>query len=346
MSQLMASSQPPPSANPRTAAINGRPTAHRRSQAPKRPPSRSEADDCGASSRMSAPAAKARLPEPVITTARVSPSASSDSSAEARASSRSKLRALSASRRSIVTRATPSSCCSGSRGRRRGSRGRRRARARGRRGADASTAESRCAGALVTDDPRLRSRQYPRVGKPRRSISGASRSADGRRVRRDGFGRTIEVRERLVDDRGTLAQDLMPAIRRHQQPPVVQLPGEAPGLVDRHERVSIAADHQGRRRDRVQLVRLEQRLRWRRHGRWPGAADARHPGPARDRAAGRAGLPRWDRRARSGPGRAAGGRRWSAAPGPRRRRRRPGCGSVPVGEWRSRAPSTRPSRSP
>ena len=64
MSQVIASSQPPPRAKPRTAAISGRPTAARRSQASNRPPSRSEADVCGASSRMSAPAAKARLPAP------------------------------------------------------------------------------------------------------------------------------------------------------------------------------------------------------------------------------------------------------------------------------------------
>ena len=38
MSQVIASSQPPPRANPRTAAMSGRPTAASRSQASNRPP--------------------------------------------------------------------------------------------------------------------------------------------------------------------------------------------------------------------------------------------------------------------------------------------------------------------
>ena len=46
MSQVIASSQPPPSANPRTAAISGRPIAAIRSQASNRPPVASDAAIC------------------------------------------------------------------------------------------------------------------------------------------------------------------------------------------------------------------------------------------------------------------------------------------------------------
>src|SRR4051794_7075881 len=62
---------------------------------------------------MSAPAAKARVPDPVITTARQAPFVSSARKASTRSSRRSKLSALSASGRLRVTSATPGSVVAG-----------------------------------------------------------------------------------------------------------------------------------------------------------------------------------------------------------------------------------------
>ena len=104
----MASSQPPPRAKPRTAATTGVRTAAIRSQTAKRSSTRRVTGVWRASSRMSAPAANARSPDPVTTIARQDRSASRTASASASSSSRSKLRALRTSGRSSVTRATPS----------------------------------------------------------------------------------------------------------------------------------------------------------------------------------------------------------------------------------------------
>ena len=61
MSQVIASSQPPPRANPRTAAISGMRVAAIRSQAANRSSTRRVTGVWRASSRMSAPAANARV---------------------------------------------------------------------------------------------------------------------------------------------------------------------------------------------------------------------------------------------------------------------------------------------
>ena len=108
MSQAMASSAPPPRAKPRTAAIVGVETAATRSQ-PRNPGEAARVSDvCAASSATSAPAAKARVPAPVMTIARHDGSPSSASTASARRRRRAKLRALRARGRFSVTRATPS----------------------------------------------------------------------------------------------------------------------------------------------------------------------------------------------------------------------------------------------
>src|SRR4029079_11828944 len=93
---------------PRTAAIVGVRTAPIRSQTANRFSFVSVTGVWVASSLMSAPAAKARVPAPVRTIARHASSASRRSSSAASWSRRSKLSAFSASGRSIVTSATPS----------------------------------------------------------------------------------------------------------------------------------------------------------------------------------------------------------------------------------------------
>ena len=79
-SHVMASSQPPPSAKPRTAAISGSPMAPMRSHAVKWPSACSRSGLWSASSTMSAPAANARSPAPVRTMTRIRSSRSSASS--------------------------------------------------------------------------------------------------------------------------------------------------------------------------------------------------------------------------------------------------------------------------
>ena len=110
MSQASASSQPPPSANPLTAAIVGFGIDSRR-----RPHSwPSIPQPCASStlisviSVMSAPAANAFSPAPVRTTVRASVSSASSRSRSRSSVSVSPFSALSTSGRSIVTTATPS----------------------------------------------------------------------------------------------------------------------------------------------------------------------------------------------------------------------------------------------
>ena len=81
MSHVIASSQPPPSAKPRTAATSGVRTRLMRSQRWKWSSIVRLVGVCAASSGMSAPAANARSPAPVMTIARQRGSRSSASSA-------------------------------------------------------------------------------------------------------------------------------------------------------------------------------------------------------------------------------------------------------------------------
>ena len=115
MSHAIASSQPPPRANPRTAAISGLRMARSSDHRSNSPPLESDSGVASAISLMSAPAANARSPAPVMTMARTASSSSRACSASISCASRSKLRALSASGRRSVTSATPGTSPSGPR---------------------------------------------------------------------------------------------------------------------------------------------------------------------------------------------------------------------------------------
>jgi hypothetical protein len=108
MSQLIASSQPPPRAKPRTAAIVGVRTAPIRSQTANRFSDVSVIGVWIASSLMSAPAANARVPAPVRTMTRHASSASSRSSSSAERVEEVEAERVQRFLRSIVTSATPS----------------------------------------------------------------------------------------------------------------------------------------------------------------------------------------------------------------------------------------------
>src|SRR5512135_876334 len=108
MSQAIASSQPPPRAWPRTAAISGLRMRLIRSQRWKWSSTVRLVGVWTASSLMSAPAANARSPAPVMTIARQAESPSSASRASVSSVMRAKFRAFRTSGRSRTTRATPS----------------------------------------------------------------------------------------------------------------------------------------------------------------------------------------------------------------------------------------------
>ena len=167
MSQAMASSAPPPSAKPRTAAIVGVATAATRSQ-PRSPGEAARlAGVCAASSATSAPAAKARVPAPVITIAPQDGSASSSSTTSARRSRSAKLRALRARGRFSVTRATPPTSSGGSTGDPSGPRRRAGCSTRTRSGASLRVTWS--ATAHPSPARRERPRRRPPVSTPRKA---------------------------------------------------------------------------------------------------------------------------------------------------------------------------------
>ena len=138
----------------------------------------------------------------------------------------------------------------------------------------------------------------------------------------------------------------MAAVGHDEQPAVADLAGECPGLVDRDERIAVAADDQRRRRDRAQLARRQQRLGRRRRRRSPaaGAATRPAPWPGSWRAASSAAHAGSSRRIRSGSMSRRATLRPRLALGSRSRRRR-ASGAAPVPGPRTRARSSRPSRS-
>ncbi len=108
--QAMASSQPPPSAKPLTAAITGLPRSSMRSSTfwPRIERSLPSTGDCVASSAMSAPATKAFSPAPVRITPRMAASAPMAVNAASSSSTVRSFSAFSLSGRLMVTIATPS----------------------------------------------------------------------------------------------------------------------------------------------------------------------------------------------------------------------------------------------
>ena len=183
MSQAIASSQPPPSATPRTAAMSGRPTAASRSHVPNRPPAVSEAERLGLELADVGAGRERARPGPGDDDRRGRPGrASSVSSASTSWSSRSKLSALSAAgpveghERDAVERRSPA------RPRRGPAPGTRRGRAalRSRRRGPRRVAPRRGVGQRTLLE--LSFRQYPHPGKPRRSCPARPRA---RRAWRD-----------------------------------------------------------------------------------------------------------------------------------------------------------------
>ena len=108
--QAMASSQPPPSAKPFTAAITGLPRRSMRSSTrwPRIDRSLPSTGLCVASSAMSAPATNAFSPAPVRMTPRTAGSAATAAKAAPSSSTVRSLRALSLSGRLMVTKLMPS----------------------------------------------------------------------------------------------------------------------------------------------------------------------------------------------------------------------------------------------
>ena len=81
----------------------------------------------------------------------------------------------------------------------------------------------------------------------------------GRR-RSPPVGRAVEAADRLEREGGPAGQHIMAAVRGDEQRAVADLARQLPGLPDGHQRVAVAADDEGRGRDRAELAGREQRL--------------------------------------------------------------------------------------